>query len=75
MALHHGKVHAYADAWTRTEWQIGITGKLLLSLRREALGIKFLWFREVLLSTVQRVRSEQNDPTFGNVVAIDLDIM
>ncbi len=74
MALHHGKVHAYTDARAGAEWQIGITGKLLLSLRCEALGIKFLWFREVLLSTVQRARSEQNDPTFGNVVAIDLDI-
>src|SRR6266849_436453 len=74
LALHHGKVHADADARARAEWHIGITGKLFLSLWSEAFVIKFLRFREVLLSTVQRVRSEQNKPTFRNVVAIDLDL-
>src|SRR5690242_14179889 len=74
MALHHGKVQANADAGTCAEWHKSITGKLFLPFRREALRVKLLRFREVFLSTVQRVRSEQNDPAFGDTVAINLDI-
>src|SRR5690348_2594832 len=74
MALHHGEVHADADARASAEWQVGVTGKLFLPFKGKTFGVKFLRFREEFLSTVQGVRSDQNDPAFGYQISIDLDI-
>lgn len=74
MSLHHGKVHADADAWPRAKWHIGVAGKLSFVLGREAFGIETLRIREVLLAAMQYVRSEQNGLVFGEMVAADLDI-
>jgi len=68
MAFHHGKVEADADARTCAERHVGITGKLFLQFRGETLRSKRLRFREVFLSTVQGVRSEQDDPALGDAV-------
>src|ERR1700674_4854578 len=65
MALHHGEGKANADARACAEWQVRVTGKLFLPFRYEALRVKFLRFRKKVLSSVQGVRSEQDDPTFG----------
>src|SRR2546422_3179985 len=73
-ALHHGEVEANADAWACAERLVRITGKLFLPFGCEALRIKLLRLREVFLSTVQGVRSEQDDPAFGDAVAVNLDI-
>jgi hypothetical protein len=74
MTLHHSKVQANADARACAKWQKSVTGKLFLPLRNEALRIKLLRFREVFLSAVQRIRSEQNNPAFRNEATINLDI-
>src|SRR5712692_6569436 len=68
MALHHGEVEADADARACAERHVGITGKLFLQFRGETLRSKRLRFREVFLSTVQGVRSEQDDPALGDAV-------
>src|SRR5579859_3247722 len=74
MALHHGEVHADADARACAERQVRVTGKPFLMFRCEALGIELFRLREVFFSAVQGIRSKQDDPALGNEVAINLDI-
>ena len=74
MTLHHSEVHPNADARARAERQVSIAGKLFLPLGREALRIKLLRVREVFLAPMQGVRGEQDNPAFGDAVAVNLDI-
>src|SRR5260370_5565530 len=74
LALQHGEVQAETDARACAEWQVRITGKLFLAFRCETFRIKLPRVREAFLSTVQGVRSEQDDPAVGDAIAIDLDI-
>src|SRR5438105_2498757 len=74
MAFHHGEVEADADARARAERQVRVTGKLFLSFGGEAFRIKLLRVREVFLAAVQGVGSEQDDPVFGDAIAINLNV-
>jgi hypothetical protein len=74
VALHHGEVETDTDARTRTERHKSIAGKLFLPFGRETLRIKLFRFWEVFLASVQGIRSKQHYRTFGDAIAINLDI-
>src|SRR5439155_17090151 len=73
MALHHSKVHPDADARACAKWYESIAGKPFFSFRGETLGIKFLRFQEVFLSTMQGIWSIKHNHILGDMVAINLD--
>src|SRR5207245_124341 len=74
VTLHHGEVLADADAWACAERQVGVARELLLSFGCEAFRLELLRLWEVLFATVQGVGCEQDNPVFGNAIAINLDI-
>src|SRR5262249_118948 len=74
VALHHREVHTNADTRARAERHESIAGKLFLAFRRKALGIKPLRVREIFLAAMQRVGGEEDNPAFGDKVAVNLDI-
>jgi hypothetical protein len=74
ITLHHGKVQADTDARACAERHECIARKPFLAFRCEAPRIKLLWVREVFLAAMQRVGREQDNPAFGDAVAVNLDI-
>src|SRR5450755_3480781 len=75
VSLHHGEMVSDADARPRAKGDVGVAGKLFLSLWSKALRIELLRLGKVVGPAMHRVGRNHSDIPFGEQVAVNLDIV